>query len=49
MLEKQYYALMKQAETNCFHMAERQINLSEEGQYLALMKHAAKMYHEFKD
>lgn len=49
MLEKQYFALMKQAETNCFHMAERQINLSEEGQYLALMKHAAKMYHEFKD
>ncbi len=49
MLEKQYYALMKQAETNCFHMAERQKNLSEEEQYLALMKHAAKMYHEFKD
>ena len=49
MLEKQYYALMKQAETNCFHMAGRQINLSEEEQYHALMKHAAKMYQEFKD
>ena len=40
---------MKQAETNCFHMAERQLNLTEEGQYLALMKHAAKRYQEFKD
>jgi hypothetical protein len=49
MLEKQYYALMKQAETNCFHMDERQLNLSEEGQYLALLKHAAKRYREFKD
>lgn len=49
MLEKQYYALMKQAETNCFQMSERQLNLSEEGQYHALMKHATKMYYEFKD
>lgn len=49
MLEKQYYALMKQAETNCFHMSERQLHLSEEEQYFALMKHAAKMYREFKD
>lgn len=49
ILEKQYYALMKQAETNCFQISERQLNLSAEEQYLALMKHAAKMYHEFKD
>jgi len=49
MLEKQYYALMKQAETNCFQMSERQLNLSEEEQYHALMKHATKMYYEFKD
>nr|WP_255551190.1 YuzF family protein [Sporosarcina sp. E16_8] len=49
MLEKQYYALMKQAETRCFHMSERQLPLPEEEQYLALMKHAAKMYREFKD
>ena len=49
ILEKQYYALMKHAETNCFQIFKRQLNLSEEEQYLALMKHAAKMYHEFKD
>lgn len=49
MLEKQYYALMKQAETNCVNMTEKHINLSEEGQYLALMKHAAKKYREYKE
>jgi len=49
MLENQYYALMKQAETNCIQMSKRQLNLSEEEQYYALMKHTAKMYHEFKD
>ncbi len=49
ILEKQYYALMKHAETNSFHIPERQLNLSEEEQYSALMKHAAKMYRGFND
>ena len=49
MLEKQYFALMKHAETNCYSITERQINLTEEEQYLALMKHAAKMYREFRN
>ena len=48
MLEKQHFALMKHAEKNCDHMAEKDIKVSEEIQYLALLKHTARMYREFK-
>ena len=49
MLEKQYYALMKQAETNCFHIIERQINLTEERTVPCFNEACSKEYQEFKD
>ena len=48
MLEKQHFALMKHVEKNCYHMAEKDIKVSEEIQYLALLKHTVRMYREFK-
>ena len=49
MLEKQHFALMKHAEKNFHYMAEKDIKVSEEIQYLALLKHTARMYREFKN
>ena len=48
MLKKQYFALMKHAEKNCYLMAEKDSKVSEEIQYLALLKHTVRMYREFK-